>query len=146
MKNTCDFSNVKVGDKLWSIQLGDCVVYLIYATSASYPIHVKNELGQSAVYSKFGKEDNDDAYQSLYFSNPMIVAPEEPVRLPDLKVDDKVIVWDNDGETAPRYFSHFTKDGKICCFSDGATSFSVDKDSNGLPRITIWDNYEIVVE
>lgn len=51
-----------------------------------------------------------------------------PIIPEELKVDDKVWVWDIDGETKlPRYFSSYSKDRVgIYCFVDGTASFSAN--------------------
>ena len=58
---------------------------------------------------------------------------------PTLKVDDKVLVWDNNPtRKLKRYFSHFDERGSIHCFSNGYTSWS----SNG--ETIPWANWELV--
>lgn len=56
----------------------------------------------------------------------------------DLKVDDKVIVWDNDdpiNRVGQRHFSHI-EGSKIYCFAEGRTSWT----ANGPDDIIPWDN------
>ena len=55
--------------------------------------------------------------------------------LPDLKVDDLLVVWNRKSITRAefRYFSHWEKD-KIKCFCDGKTSF-VDADT------LLWERF-----
>lgn len=56
----------------------------------------------------------------------------------ELKVDDKVWVWNFDGRPKrPRYFSSYDKDKRgISTFIDGATSFSTD---GGLIHWECWE-------
>lgn len=74
MKNTNDFRKCKVGDKLWSIQLGECEVTNIQCGILELTNNIKN----SSEYYLDGKESGRDFIQSLYFSNPNIIAPEKP--------------------------------------------------------------------
>ena len=78
MKNV-DFSKLSKGTKLWSIQLGNCIInnivknddYCIEVTS------VEDKNLESATYTKHGKFDNDDLYQSLFFFNPFTTPIED---------------------------------------------------------------------
>jgi hypothetical protein len=66
----------------------------------------------------------------------------EPKRRPDLKVDQKVLVWDVDKASAKkRHFSHFGGDGKIYAFNCGNTSWSEPS-----YKTTSWNHYEVVEE
>lgn len=81
------FQNVKVGDKLWSIQLGECKVKAI-STDDAYPIACKNENGISLFYTIDGFFSTSDALPSLYHSKPEIIEPKR-------KVTKTVDVWVN---------------------------------------------------
>lgn len=70
------FSNVKVGDKLWSIQLGDCKVVGISEST----IDCGNDKNIEETYMFDGKYFGSDSYPSLYWSNPNIV-DESPFNL-----------------------------------------------------------------
>ncbi len=112
--NTNDFSKCKVGDKLWSIQLGECVVESTTSTSITgYPIMVGAN-GRICAYTIHAKFYNEDSQQSLFFSNPNIIAPPEPVRLPDYKPGEWVAVWDY-GDSGPciRQFNSFSENRRI---------------------------------
>jgi hypothetical protein len=61
------------------------------------------------------------------------------VDVPDLKVDDKVIVWNKTGFSRHnRHFSHFDGSGKINCFIGGNTSFTSEEGTAS------WVHYETV--
>ncbi len=58
----------------------------------------------------------------------------------ELKVDTKVIVWDDPEDKYKRYFSYF-KDNTIYCFLNGSTQWSSDE------KYSIsWDNWELADE
>lgn len=49
------------------------------------------------------------------------------MELPDLKVDDKVMVRNSDEDLwKRRHFSHFDHNGRVVCFDAGCTSWSAD--------------------
>lgn len=67
-----DFSSVKVGDKLWSVQLGDCVVVNMYNEKYSFvsawPIHCKSLINtQTERYTLSGKQYEEDHHPSLFW-------------------------------------------------------------------------------
>jgi len=56
---------------------------------------------------------------------------------PNLKVDDKVLVWDAKSlKKYKRYFKGWNKDDKIVCFSLGTTSWSAENENT-------WDYWEL---
>lgn len=58
---------------------------------------------------------------------------------PKLKIDTRVVVWDNSNTTKQnRYFSHFDDTGRIYTFIDGRTSWS-----NNNSYIPSWDFWEL---
>lgn len=79
--NTNDFSKCKVGEKLWSLQLSECVVVEIDEDDDS--VRCENTEGARRYYSFDGKYFHEDNFQSLFFSKPEIIAPakKEPLRL-----------------------------------------------------------------
>jgi len=60
---------LQVGEKKWSIQLGDCMVYEIDKDSG-YPIRCKNTHGSDDSYTIDGKRHINDSNPSLFESNP----------------------------------------------------------------------------
>jgi len=77
MNNKQDFSKVTIGQKLWCIQLGDCEVLEVH-TPKCY-LDVKS-LSRISSYYFSGKVSIYDKHQSLFFSNPNIIAPPPPDR------------------------------------------------------------------
>lgn len=70
---------VRVGDKLWSIQLGECEVYEINLGCA-HPISVKNGCDRG-YYTLAGGYLSSDIHPSLFWSNPNIELPPKPKRM-----------------------------------------------------------------
>lgn len=68
----------------------------------------------------------------------LTITPILPDPREELKVDDKVWVWDIDGQKKlPRYFSSYSKGREgICCFANGTASFSTNHIT------THWDCWE----
>ena len=105
MSNTNDFSKCKVGDKLWCIQLGECTVDEISD-------HLVTVYSNGALSSFFlnGFALAHDVHQSLFFAAPHIIAPPEPVRLPDYTPGEWIVVWD-DSDNGPciRQFKSYSE-------------------------------------
>lgn len=113
-ENTNDFSKRRVGDKLWSIQLGDCIVSELTLSE----ICVISDNGIYEYYYFDGKFSSADKYQSLFFSNPNIIAPPEPPRLPDYKPGQWIAVWENFSIPNVRKFVRFI-DNRVICYAPG---------------------------
>lgn len=64
-----DFDSLKVGDKLWSFELGECTCGSINKQS-SYPISVYSDTQTILTYSENGVHSVDWAYPSLFKCNP----------------------------------------------------------------------------
>ena len=133
----CDFSNAKVGDKVFDILYGEGVIYNIDHTS--HPIRVEFDLTFES-YLEDGRLSRKSNIPTLYHCKFDIQIPEEAYKqlLPDIAVDTPIIVWDNENRKVRRYFKCWSHNGKPITFFGGQTSFT----SNG--SISEWDNYEIV--
>jgi len=83
MSNTNDFSGVNIGDKLWSIQLGNCVVERKRTNTSVIMCITPDgaEKSDSAWYHFDGKHNDFDYCQSLFWSKPEIIAPENPRKM-----------------------------------------------------------------
>ena len=88
--NTNDFSKCKVGVKLWDHVRGcECTVD-------------RNEINEDEIIVKSNgngywfKKVQNPIKQSLFFAKPEIIAPPEPIRLPDYKDGEWIAVWDDD--------------------------------------------------
>lgn len=61
--------NLEVGQKVWSIQLGDCEVKEVNKTTR-FPITCRGKDGRICGYILDGKEHENAFYRSLFESNP----------------------------------------------------------------------------
>lgn len=133
------FSKAKIGDKVWNPELGWGEIESIEENEITIIFTKKYHKNYRLVNKKTGKYNEDDINPTIYWQEFKI--PQSAFIKP-LPIDTKVIVWNNDDieHKHKRYFSHFDDNGKICCFLNGATSWSNDKD------ITAWDNWELAGE
>ena len=134
------FSNVKVGDKVWSFSNGWGVVERT-GESSIYTLRVRYNEVYTVLYTEDGKMYNSDMYPTLFWDEVVFEVPIKP--LPKLEVDTKVVVWNRDSPSVKykRYFSHFDEKGCLNVFSNGATSFSADY---GFSTTNVWTEYEVV--
>lgn len=62
--------NLEVGQKVWSIQLGECEVIGLYIDKY-YPYRCQSiKDGVTCSYTLYGKDDESDSNPSLFESNP----------------------------------------------------------------------------
>lgn len=130
------FENVKVGDKVWSLNKGWGVVEKIEVLNR-YPLRVMHDDGSSETYTADGKLYKNDKYPLIFWDEVVFQVPEKP--LPKLEVDAKVVVW-NHGQKHNMHFSHFAEGGgiiRMCTFDSGKTSFTTQETS-------LWSNYEVM--
>ena len=138
------FKNAKVGDKVWDLQYGWGTIIELskthnYGLVANF-ININNE-SETCTYTIEGKSAKLHILPTLFW-NEFKIPPEAFIKpQPKLEKDTKVLVWNekgcfNDSTKHKRYFSHFTKDGRICCYEQGCTSWS----SNNTQ---VWDNWEL---
>lgn len=131
-------SNAKVGDKVWSFAYGWGIIVEI-RHEFIYPIIVRF-LKTSSTFTLDGKEMTNDLRPTLLWDEVKYEVPKRP--LPELKVDTKVIVWnDNEGKYR-RHFHSFTEDGKIRTWADSTSSFT----ALGSENYTIWSNWKLFEE
>lgn len=102
-----DFRGVKVGDRVWSIELGDCEVWNITEDSI-WPIGCKNSKGRKKTYCFDGRLDSAHFTASLFWSNPNIIAPEKPKKIvtytidcPVSRIHDSIMI-----QVAPIKYAH----------------------------------------
>lgn len=132
------FSNVKVGDKVWSFSNGFGVIIHINPR-LNYSLEVKFEDDTLETFNYSGRRAEKDKYSTLFWDEVVFEVPEKP--LPKLEVDAKVIVWDH-GQKHNMHFSHFTEVRgvvRMCTFDGGKTSFTT-RDT------TAWPEFEVVNE
>lgn len=65
--NTNDLSNLKVGDKCWSIQLGECEVRSRWESGT---VICENALGYEQTYNPDGKQGTAEYAPSLFRTKP----------------------------------------------------------------------------
>lgn len=81
-KYLIDYSKLKVGDKLWSIQLGDCEVSKKSPTNTKdWPIYCTNSYDEGESYAEDGFYQKGDAAPSLFTSNPFLEEQGEQITL-----------------------------------------------------------------
>ena len=82
--NTNDFSACKIGDVLWSIELGKCIVKKVDIDSASLLCEsLSTDFDRYSMVYYFNGKRFGTVNQLLFFSKPEIIAPakSEPLRL-----------------------------------------------------------------
>jgi len=129
------FKDVRVGDKLYSIEDGWGIVEII-SPCRVYPLTIRFDCCIRS-FTLTGRRYAGSQNPILFWDKIEFEIPKKRP-LPDLKVDTKVIVWDTEGEPKKRrYFKEFNKDGGITCFVKGATSWAT---SNTVE----WKYWELV--
>lgn len=129
------FEDAKIGDKAWCMRTGWGEIRDIRQKERySIAVHFPNE--EYKWYTVDGFYDDDDVTRSLFWDEVTIIAPTKP--LPKMKVDTKVIVWDDPNRKSKRHFSHFNDIGEICVFQQGGTSFTSKGATNS------WKYWELV--
>ena len=132
------FKDAKVGDKVFDYTLQEWgQINAISTKNITRPIKVLFDIYGTEGYTIDGRNLLGSVAPVLFWNEVKpITPPEKP--LPTLKVDDKVLVWDNNPtRKLKRYFSHFDSNGKIHCFLDGSTSWSRNEST------ALWDNWEL---
>jgi hypothetical protein len=102
-------------------------IYIEYVDGAKFPFVCVHEFDENKFWS-------GQTFRICFWECA------RPIR-PDLKVDDPVIVWNQNYEhhKKKRHFSDWNKDGRIATYNDGQTSWS----SAGPCLKTVWDHYEL---
>ena len=131
--------DVKEGDKLWSIQLGWCVVTCNDSTSNNnYDIEVETDNMEES-YTIDGKLDKFDENPSLFFDKPNFDKSLFKPKLPHIEVDQIIEVWC----VYNRYLRRFCKydsSGRVVCYWDGESSSNHNHDT------LTWENHRILKE
>lgn len=139
MNKKVTFTDAKAGDRVWSITEGWGVIRERRRPPTSYPLYVDFDNGNHKTYTLWGKYNYKDHGPTLFWDEVKTETPEKP--LPQLEVDAKVIVWDQDGKKYNRHFSHFDEDGRLFAFNYGHTSFT--SESSPEVWVTAWANWEL---
>ena len=139
------FKDAKIGDHVWDTRFGWGKIYMIHKSNLC-PLKVKFDTDYSIKreYRFDGKIKESDVMPRLFWNEFEVPNEAYIKRLPQLDVDTKVLVWDENGDfnqarKHKRYFSHFSKDGIIYCFEQGRTSWS----ATTTQAWTNWELYEI---
>ena len=131
MKN--DLSGVKVGDYVWTIQSGWCVV-LKNNSLLENTVYLKPSIKPdfpNYYYTLDGKFYPDDTYPSAFLEPPACFNAEpKPCKF---KKGDRVLVSNVGKPELKRYFSHKNSSGKYSCFIGGQDEWT----SNGVT--SAWD-------
>ena len=116
------FKNVKIGDRLYSVEDGWGIVETI-RTSGIYLLTIRFDYCSES-FTLDGKRCILSKNPTLFWDKIKFEIPKRP--LPDLKVDTKVIVWNSEEYVLKekRYFKEFNNKGKIVCFINGYTSWT----------------------
>ena len=130
----------RVGDKVYDWFRMEKGIVTWNGDSGNYRVSVEFENGGTEYYTLDGRILKEHKYPALLYKKFVPIIPQiyrETIGHPYLKVDDKVVVWENDGIKEKRHFAEWGEDGRIVCFAYGMTSFTTDS-------TYLWDNYEII--
>ena len=132
----------EIGDKVYSLSYGEgWIVEHFTDRSDKYIIMAHFHNGSKDGYTEDGKLFEEDDIADLYHGKPQIIAPPEPERRLNLKMDDRVLVRLN---AQPRWYAaHFKKwkdNGQIICWAQGVTSFTA---ACQFASESVWDKYKL---
>ncbi len=122
------FKNAKPGDNVWDFRYGWGTIFKV-KKDKTYCIETLNDS-----FDITGRSQKQHVRPLLFWDELLIETPAVPV--PDLKVDTKVIVWNETSKNEDkRYFSHFYEN-VIYCFDHGLTSWNATGSSP-------WEYWEL---
>lgn len=132
--NISNLSNVKIGDRIYSIIHGWLEVINVDIEKEKIRCHIElnDERSEVDIFMN-GKYNETDIYSTVFIDPPKF--------LEIFKTDDKVLVSEYDNSTAiwyRRYFSHYGENGEYCTFINGSDSWSVDKTVKGKNYTSEW--------
>ena len=136
------FSNAKVGDKVWDIRFGWGEITEIRKKDG-YPITVEFYDDDNVIvdiYTLDGKCTADSDKNPILFWNKFEIPNEAYKKAsPALEIDTPLWVRKK-GNTRwyKRYFAGWTKDGLVICWNNGATSSSVNTKTDFI----VWDEWK----
>lgn len=131
-----DFTRLPISTKVWSMDGGWGEIVSIN-TDRVYSIQVRFD-SECLTFTPDGRQCKRSAAPTLFLNEFKI--PDEayiPPR-PNLRVDDKVIVWEAGHNKHYRHFKEWASNGKIVCFDDGCTSWS-----GAHGKSSSWDYYTV---
>lgn len=120
--------HIKEGDKVWDNRFGWTTVKNIrpdrkYKISTGYYSYMQD-----------GKAIEQNEFPSLFWKEQKFDLTKP---IPDLKVDDPIIVWHDERIKYKRYFCNFDKSGNVVTYDYGGTSWSVPG------KTSHWPNWEL---
>lgn len=71
------FLSAEVGDKVWSIQCGDCVIHN-FEIGDEFPVVTKDTNGTLYGYTEHGRYFHEDVAPSLFWKKPVFDIPSKP--------------------------------------------------------------------
>lgn len=132
--NMSNLSNVKIGDRIYSIIHGWLGVINVDIENGKICCRIELDDEMPMVYIFMnGKYNVTDIYPTVFI--------EPPKFLEIFKTDDKVLVTNDDNSAAiwyRRYFSHYGENGEYYTFINGSDSWSVDKTVKGKNYTSEW--------
>jgi len=92
------FEDARVGDKCWSIQLGDCVITRVESLKKTFPIYVETLNGNllTETYTLEGFVSTKNVFPSLFWSKPVFEVPQKPKRMVKKVLHGWVNIYPND--------------------------------------------------
>lgn len=139
MRN-CDFSEAKVGDRVWDFQYGWGVIDAINKeVGISFPISIWFDIEEIKSFDFKGRL-TPKAKPTLFWNEFEIPKEAFEKPKPKLEVDDLVWVWDKgECESSKRImcFCGFTSKGLIKVYSNGYSSEHIN-----VPY-TVYDHWEL---
>ena len=132
------FSNIKVGDRVWSMVYGWGIVNAVDQEDLQYPFRVVFTGGQEKWFTGCGREIINHLNPTLFWDEVKITPPAPPPT--GLKTDTPILVRDSGGgEWVKRHFHSFGKDGRIRAWSSGYSSYTA---INGN-HYCAWDAWKL---
>ena len=132
--NTSNLSNVKVGDRIFSLSNGWLKVLDVDHLRKIVTCSVELDEDRFDVHvSMNGKYNETDIFPTVFIDPPKF--------LEIFKINDKVLVTNDDNSSAVwyrRYFSHYGENGEYHTFSNGSDMWSVDKTVKGKNYTSEW--------
>jgi len=131
------FKDAKIGDRVFNYLKQQWGTIEKITSFHEYPLQVKFDDDSVKTFTIDGRLSYSIVQTLFWDEVHPIIPPKKP--LPDLKVDTKVLVWDEGMNCKEkRYFSNFNKYGLIECFANGKTSWNANK------YVNAWNHWELV--
>ena len=83
-----DFSDAKVGDKVWHYRFGEGVIERVDGIDSEHPLLIRTGGDNYNWYTLSGKINESDINPTIYRSEPKIIAPPKPIRMKKINGHD----------------------------------------------------------